>query len=145
MKLDSERLKMLRESHGWSQDQLANAAGVSVRTIQRAESEGTASRETRICLAAALGVPHADLRAKDPDASPASHTRPGMSVSELVHTTLGSTFLLVGLGLLGSSLFSTYSPVMIYLGTFFALGGVLDLVLARFAKRSIRIDSRSVA
>lgn len=61
MKIDGAKVRRLRDVQGWSQEQLAEAAGVSVRTIQRAEAQGTASRETRVCLASALGVAHAEL------------------------------------------------------------------------------------
>lgn len=67
MMLDAAKLKRLREGRGWSQEQLASAAGISVRTVQRAERDGAASRETKVCLAAALDVPHAELEA------PATH------------------------------------------------------------------------
>ena len=66
MTLDAEKLKRLREGRGWSQEQLAGAAGISVRTVQRAERDGAASRETKVCLAAALDVPHGDLDAPAP-------------------------------------------------------------------------------
>jgi transcriptional regulator with XRE-family HTH domain len=83
MNLNTEKLKQLRERRAWSQDQLAMAAGVSVRTVQRAERDGTASRETKVCLAAALGIPHGDLDASQEEAplavvSPA----PVLNVSE---------------------------------------------------------------
>lgn len=54
MKLDPSIVRRLREARHWSQEQLAAAAGLSLRTVQRVEAEGVASRETRVCLAAAL-------------------------------------------------------------------------------------------
>ena len=41
-----------RRGHGWTQEQLAEHAGVSVRTIQRIERGDTATLETLKCLAA---------------------------------------------------------------------------------------------
>jgi transcriptional regulator with XRE-family HTH domain len=67
MVLDAKKIRSLRESCGWSQEQLAEAAGVSVRTVQRAEKDGSASRETKVCLAAALNVPHDQLAASHHD------------------------------------------------------------------------------
>jgi transcriptional regulator with XRE-family HTH domain len=136
MKLDVERLRKLRESRGWSQEQLASAAGLSVRTVQRAEADGTSSRETKVCLAAALGVPHADLEAQAPVTSTPARLPPGLNVVELVHKILGGTFLFVGLGLIGGSALVKHSPVLTYLGALFTLGGVVELILAHMARRS---------
>ena len=61
MKVDSGLVKRLREEKSWSQEHLATVAGISHRTVQRVESDGTASLETRMALAAALGVSAADL------------------------------------------------------------------------------------
>lgn len=52
MKLDAERIRELRNEQGLSQETLAEAAGLSVRTIQRVESRGLASGETAMALAA---------------------------------------------------------------------------------------------
>ena len=61
MKIDAHRLKTLRETRGWSQEHLATVAGISPRTVQRLEAGGEASRESRMALAAALGVEPAGL------------------------------------------------------------------------------------
>jgi transcriptional regulator with XRE-family HTH domain len=52
MRLDPERLRELRDENGLSQEMLAEATGLSVRTIQRVESSGLASGETAMALAA---------------------------------------------------------------------------------------------
>jgi transcriptional regulator with XRE-family HTH domain len=57
VKLNSAGVRKLREAKSWTQEHLASAAGVSLRTIQRIESEGSASAESRLAIAAALGVP----------------------------------------------------------------------------------------
>lgn len=48
-------IRKLRDKKAWTQEQLAEIADVSVRTVQRAE-EGTLSAETTHALANALGV-----------------------------------------------------------------------------------------
>jgi DNA-binding XRE family transcriptional regulator len=60
-KISVESLKQLREAKSWSQQHLADAAGLSLRTVQRLEADGSASAETRLAVAAALGVPVAEL------------------------------------------------------------------------------------
>lgn len=61
MKIDPARIRALRAARAWSQEQLAEVAGLSVRTVQRAETGGTASVETRMALASALEVAPAAL------------------------------------------------------------------------------------
>ena len=69
VRLNPAGVKRLRESKSWTQEHLASAAGVSLRTIQRMEAEGSASAESRLAIAAALGVPveniHLALEAGD--------------------------------------------------------------------------------
>jgi transcriptional regulator with XRE-family HTH domain len=51
-----DRIRELREARAWTQAHLADAAGVSLRTIQRLESLHSCSHETLLALAAALQV-----------------------------------------------------------------------------------------
>lgn len=61
MKLDPARLKQLRESRGWTQEQLAEIAGLNARTVQRVEAGGNASAETGMAIASALDCPLPEL------------------------------------------------------------------------------------
>ena len=78
MAISGEKIKALREARAWSQAHLAEAASLSLRTVQRVEAEGTASAETRLALAAALGVSVDALNAPAPavEAAPARSGRP---------------------------------------------------------------------
>ena len=62
MKLNHSRIKALRQQRAWSQEHLADASGVAVRTIQRVEVGGSASYETAQALAAAFGTQVTDLQ-----------------------------------------------------------------------------------
>ncbi len=66
MKIDGDKVRVLREQKAWSQEHLASVAGLSVRTIQRVESEGGGLPETRLALSAALGVTAAELMGEAP-------------------------------------------------------------------------------
>jgi uncharacterized glyoxalase superfamily protein PhnB/DNA-binding XRE family transcriptional regulator len=55
-----ERIRRLRDAKVWTQEHLADAAGVAARTVQRAE-EGSASAETLRALANALDLPVEEL------------------------------------------------------------------------------------
>jgi DNA-binding XRE family transcriptional regulator len=48
MELNKETLKSQRETRAWSQTQLADVSGLSLRTIQRIEKTGIASQESAI-------------------------------------------------------------------------------------------------
>jgi transcriptional regulator with XRE-family HTH domain len=74
MKLDPARLKQLRESRGWTQEQLAEIAGLNARTVQRIEAGGNASAETGMALASALDCPLPELSGQW--AAPASQAGP---------------------------------------------------------------------
>src|SRR6266567_9326290 len=55
------RIKAMREERGWSQEQLAEIAGVSERTIQRLEQEEPARFDSLRALAAAFKLDVKDL------------------------------------------------------------------------------------
>tara|TARA_R110000868_G_scaffold5138_6_gene31792 strand:+ start:564 stop:1004 length:441 start_codon:yes stop_codon:yes gene_type:complete len=55
-KTDAEKIKRWREERHWSQEHLAELAGIGLRTIQRIENGEQASRESLTALAAAFNV-----------------------------------------------------------------------------------------
>ena len=61
MRVNAELLRSLREERSWSQEELAIAAGLNLRTIQRIEKEASASLQSKKALAAALEVSIHDL------------------------------------------------------------------------------------
>ena len=61
----ASNLKRLRGSSGWSQERLAEAAGLSGRTVQRAERSGELTERVRRALAEALNVTAADSGATE--------------------------------------------------------------------------------
>ena len=73
-------IQKLRLQRGWSQEQLAEVSGLSVRTIQRLERGQTASLESLKALGAAFEIDFSDL--KEPEMNPTmSQTPSGQSVS----------------------------------------------------------------
>lgn len=66
MQIDGDQVRQLREGRAWSQEHLAQCAGVSLRTVQRVEAEGGASHETILALASALEVTPMALRSMQP-------------------------------------------------------------------------------
>ena len=98
MKINGEAVRALREQKSWSQEHLASASGLSARTVQRVELESVASAETRLALAAALGVPVADLIPASPSTDETVVRRP--AGAPLMHKTL----LGLGIGIAGLAL-----------------------------------------
>jgi transcriptional regulator with XRE-family HTH domain len=54
MQIDSDRIRTEREKRAWSQEHLAEVAGLALRTIQRVENSGAASYESARAIAAVL-------------------------------------------------------------------------------------------
>ena len=61
MKINAELIPELRKERSWSQDELAIASGLNLRTIQRIESDASASLQSKKALAAALDIDTRDL------------------------------------------------------------------------------------
>jgi transcriptional regulator with XRE-family HTH domain len=61
--LSTNKLKTLRREKGWSQEVLAKASDLSVRTIQRIESDGKASAESTLAIASVFNLSPLELKA----------------------------------------------------------------------------------
>jgi transcriptional regulator with XRE-family HTH domain len=59
--VDSEKIKRFRTERAWSQEQLAEIAGIGTRSVQRIETSGKASLESVRALASAFGIDANDL------------------------------------------------------------------------------------
>lgn len=117
MKIDSEKLRLLRETRGWSQEHLAAVAGISARTLQRMEADGNASADSRMAVAVALGLDAAELCAiaapspaatRSPRSEAPAKRRPRAGMRAwLIHLLL---YVLVCGGLLLGNLLSNGTP-----------------------------------
>ena len=63
MQLLPDRVRELRLQRNWTQQHLAEASGVSLRTIQRIEKTGNASNETVMSLCASMQINADELKA----------------------------------------------------------------------------------
>ena len=68
MKLKSKKIKELRAERLWSQEELAVASGLSLRTVQRIEKDGISSVESLKALASVLEVNVADITVNEKSA-----------------------------------------------------------------------------
>ena len=61
MRINADVVLKARKEKAWSQDELAVASGLNLRTIQRVESEGLISLQSKKALASALDLDINDL------------------------------------------------------------------------------------
>lgn len=59
--INKDLIKKLRNNRSWSQDQLAAVSGLSLRTVQRIENEGSCSLESKKALAAVFAISASSL------------------------------------------------------------------------------------
>lgn len=79
-------VKQEREDRAWPQRQLAEVAGVNLRTIQRLEKDGTASFETLMGVAQAFGM---DVKQLNPTSKSSAKIVPQKKVHLLPRLTSG--------------------------------------------------------
>ncbi len=114
MSINADQVRSLREARGWSQEHLAEVAGLSLRTIQRVEAEGRGSRETKLSLAAAFDVPLGRLCAGGATAVLPHGENQAVWVSLM---GVGTFILIVGL-------FAGLNPVLLVAGTAFLISAL---------------------
>ncbi|WP_202862886.1 helix-turn-helix domain-containing protein [Microbulbifer sp. A4B17] len=115
MKVNAELIAKLRKGKSWSQEELAIASGLNLRTIQRIEKEASASLQSRKALASALDIDVQDLDYEEKQMKPCPECK-----SENVYkckeyvdtTTIGGELL----PKLSSSMFSSAKTVPVICG-----------------------------
>ena len=86
----SSRIRLERQKRSWTQEQLAERAKLSTRTVQRIESNGESSAETLRLIAEAFGLPADSLGT----AAPRIHFRAPWSLTVKVITALTAVVML---------------------------------------------------
>lgn len=66
MRIDANLIKQKRQLHGWTQQHLSDVTGMSLRTIQRVESQGQGSHETISALASVFEIDRQTLLIAEP-------------------------------------------------------------------------------
>ena len=91
MHLNQDKIRELRLDRGWTQQQLADSCGLSLRTIQRVEKEGLASLETTASLCAVFEVGRQTIiRVSAPEEQFAQRSYGPLLVSLLLGIVIGS-------------------------------------------------------
>ena len=134
-KTDTTKIKLWREQRHWSQEHLADLAGVSLRTLQRIESGETASQESIKALAAAFDVDVMALSI-DPEVEAANivrtkneRTRSGTRLAFFIHLAGFVCGLVVFLGIsLGSGYFVMMWPTIWLVVGIICHGAVVGII-----------------
>lgn len=119
MKINRHNLKRLRKDKLWSQEQLAEASALSLRTIQRVESSGVASMDSIGAIALALDTDSDLLRQEEIVFKPYQHTQMGYLVWVICFLILAVISPLPGMPMIGLVLLFVGSIVPMIL--FFSL------------------------
>lgn len=133
--IKSSVIKRLRVERRWSQEHLAKAAGLGLRTIQRLEAQGSASIETTQALAAVFNVDYDSLVWAQGKFNPYKNRQwasPLLLVLLLVIPILDAL-----LQYLGATPVERYMPLT-------ALGLVLVSVAIFFSSMTIEVNAQEV-
>ena len=72
MKINAELVLKLRNQNSWTQEELAIAAGLNLKTIQRIEKKASASLQSKKALAAVFNIDFQDLDYEELQMKPCS-------------------------------------------------------------------------
>jgi transcriptional regulator with XRE-family HTH domain len=150
MKVDSDRVRSERERRAWSQEQLASVSGLSLRTVQRIEKNGSASFESLRSLAAVLEL---DVMALRIDSAPTDLPRRPAWVAALFfgsqwidmgkrqHERLEAAYVVIGLALAALGLLGLFG-LLANSGEPFLVAAFVFFTLAYVATLNVRIGDR---
>lgn len=141
MKVNGAALRQLREARSWSQQHLAAAAGLGLRTVQRMEAQGSASPDSRLAVAAALNVPVETLSPR-PAPAPAAAAGPSAPPAVAQRFRRGMAYGYAGVAL-GAAAAATGvlagqhppSHMGVLLGTVGAVAGLCCAVIGVLSRR----------
>ena len=132
MKVKSALIRKYRSERFWSQEQLASASGLSLRTIQRLEARGSASIETIKSLAAVFEVKPETLYWRDGKYEVYKHKQWGISLL-LVMPVLIAAVLLI------NHFVAPIPPLAV--GVIF---GILTVVSLLFSSMTIEVNESEI-
>ena len=123
MKINSEKVKQLRNQRSWSQDQLASVSGLSLRTIQRIENRRTCSLDSKRALAAVFEVDVEELTLNENNFILAEKNRKGRSLGYIgAGLGIACAFIAIAWSLING--YMSYEAAGIYLGVVGAMTGI---------------------
>ncbi len=121
---NAEKIKRWREERMWSQEHLADLAGIGLRTVQRIENGGNASQDSVMALAAAFNVDVVAIT-MNPEAEAAISAQ--NSLDEKAATVRLSFWIHLASWVIGMAVFAAISigegaPVMLWPAIWWTVG-----------------------
>ena len=89
MKVNADLVLKLRNQNSWTQDELAIASGLNLKTIQRIEKTASASLQSKKALASVFNIEVQDLDYKELQMKPCSECQSDKVYQYKKHTELG--------------------------------------------------------
>ena len=122
MQINSGLIKQERERRAWSQQQLAEVSGLSVRTVQRVEISGVASYDTVQALASVfeLSIESLTLANALPSSKPAANNKNNL---KHLFRLLGSSLSGALITLVAFLLFSSANAEQIFMDVSYSMAG----------------------
>jgi len=122
--LSISKLKTLRQEKGWSQEVVAKASGLSVRTIQRIEADGKASAESALAIASVFDLSPKKLQATSSEIEVNWTRKMIVKNSIALFIILGVVAMLVHFG--ANELFFVDVPTLLYLILFLSAATIIS-------------------
>lgn len=136
MKVNSNRVKQLRNQQSWSQDQLASVSGLSLRTIQRIENRGTCSLDSKRALAAVFEVDVEELTLNEKNFILTDQNRKGRSFGYMgAGLGIACAFIAIAWSLING--YISYEAAGIYFGSVGAMGGIVCAAIGVLSNKSL--------
>ncbi|MES2626791.1 MAG: helix-turn-helix domain-containing protein [Pseudomonadota bacterium] len=139
MRINKDTIKKLRLEKSWSQEKLAEAAGMNLRTMQRIEKDGVGSLRSCASLASALGVEPQELQIGVdaetlPDYSRGTYQQlvPAMAILAVILMAWGITQPVISLYEFSTLQNSLVSFMFLFFAAFVLLAFFTSIVQKRF-------------
>ena len=140
MKINSEKVKQLRNQRSWSQDQLASVSGLSLRTIQRIENRRTCSLDSKRALAAVFEVDVEELTLNENNFILAEKNRKGRSLGYIgAGLGIACAFIAIAWSLING--YMSYEAAGIYLGVVGAMTGISCAAIGVLSNRYMQVSN----
>ena len=145
--IDAELVKQLRKEKSWTQEQLAQVSGISLRTVQRIEKQGVCSLESRQALASVFEVSASELQSDEEEKKRNRFYRKVLLMSYLGNTLgwlssfAGTTYSFVNGRMTGAEAGMAYGTVALIAGFFYVF---VALLLEYFRKHRIGEWQRNI-